>query len=291
MAAAQAGVRRRRHGSRALRPGGGAVAGSYAILIFGCVVSIVPFLYVLSTSVKDTRSLFTYPPEWVPEQFFWGNYTSLFTAHPFLDWTLNTLFVAGTITVVKVLIDAMAAYALAKMRFTGRLAITATLLFSVAIPIAALVIPLYFLVRWLDLLNTYWALILPPLANPIGIFMIRSFIVSLPQDLDHSARLDGSGEIGIFVQIILPLVKPGLVVHAVFTFMIQYTSFLWPLVAVQDEERQVLTVGIASLKAIFTVDWGLISAASLLAAVPITVMFVFLQRFFIAQNLAGALKE
>ncbi len=278
-------------GSRALRPGSGAITGSYAILIVGCIVSIVPFLYVLSTSVKDTRSLFTYPPEWIPDVFFWGNYTSLFTDHLFLEWTLNTLFVAGTITVVKVLIDAMAAYALAKMRFTGRLAITATLLFSVAIPIAALVIPLYFLVRWLDLLNTYWALILPPLANPIGIFMIRSFIVSLPQDLDHSARLDGSGEIGIFVQIILPLVKPGLVVHAVFTFMIQYTSFLWPLVAVQDEEMQVLTVGIASLKAIFTVDWGLISAASLLAAVPITLMFVFLQRFFIAQNLAGALKE
>lgn len=283
--------RKRRRSSRALRPGSGAVAGSYLILTIGCLISVVPFLYVLSTSVKDTRSLFTYPPEWIPSPFFWGNFESLFVTYPFLDWTLNTLFVAGTITVVKVVIDAMAAYALAKMRFHGRLAVTGMLLFSVAIPIAALVIPLYFLVRWLDLLNTYWALILPPLANPIGIFMIRSFIVSLPKDLDHSARLDGSGEFGIFVQIILPLVKPGLVVHAIFTFMIQYTSFLWPLVAVQDESRQVLTVGIASLKAIFTVDWGLISAASLMAAVPITVMFVFLQRFFIAQNLAGALKE
>lgn len=251
----------------------------------------MPFLYVLSTSLKETKSLFTYPPEWIPEIFYWGNYSSLFTDHPFLQWTLTTLFVAGTITLIKVLIDAMAGYALAKLRFTGKAAVTVTLLFSVAIPVAALIIPLFFLVRGTGLLNTYWALILPPLANPLGIFMIRSFIVSLPQDLDHSARLDGSGELGIFFTIILPLIRPGLVVHAVFTFMIQYTSFLWPLVAVQDENRQVLTVGISSLKAIFTVDWGLISAASLLAAVPITVVFVFLQRFFVAQNLAGALKE
>lgn len=281
----------RRRSARALVPSNRAVTGSYLILLVGCIVSIVPFLYVLSTSVKDTRSLFSYPPDWIPSPLFWGNYESLLVDHPFMTWTLNTLLVAGVITLVKVLIDAMAAYALAKLRFSGKAAVVVTLLFSVAIPVAALIIPLFFFVRSLGILNTYWALILPPLANPLGIFMIRSFIVSLPQDLDHSARLDGAGEWGIFWGIILPLVRPGLVVHAVFTFMIQYTSFLWPLVAVQNENRQVLTVGISSLKAIFTVDWGLISAASLLAAVPITIMFVFLQRFFIAQNLAGALKE
>ena len=184
----------------------------------------------------------------------------------------------------------MAAYALAKMEFVGKSFIAVTLLLAVAVPVAALIIPLFFLVRSMGLLNTYWALILPPLANPLGIFMLRSFIVSLPDDLVLSARLDGDSEWKIFLRIILPLIKSGLVVHAVFTFMLQYTSFLWPLVAVQDAKRQVLTVGISSLKAIFVVDWGLISAASLLATIPITVLFLFLQRFFLAQNLAGALK-
>ncbi|WP_162142419.1 carbohydrate ABC transporter permease [Cucumibacter marinus] len=263
---------------------------SYGVLAIACIVSLVPFFYVLSTSVKQTRSLFSYPPDWIPETLFWGNYQKILFEHPFLIWTFNTLFVALAVTLIKLLIDAMAAYALAKLNFTGKAALTGVLLMSVAIPVAALIIPLFFLIRDLGLLNSYWALILPPLANPLGIFMIRSFIVSLPDDLGHSARLDGEGEFGIFFKIILPLIKPGLVVHAIFTFMLQYTNFLWPLVAIQDERKQVLTVGISSLKANFVVDWGLISAAALLSAVPITLLFIFLQRFFLAQNLAGAFK-
>jgi multiple sugar transport system permease protein len=290
----RAGILRRTFGRRpvrALEPSRRAIAGSYVVLLAACVIALVPFLYVLSTSFKETQSLFTYPPNWLPSPLFLGNYTNLFVEHPFLRWTLNTLFIATTVTLIKVFIDAAAAYALAKMRFAGKGLVSLALLLSVAIPVAALIIPLFFLMRSAGLLNTYIALILPPLANPLGIFMIRSFIVSLPDDLDHSARLDGASEFGIFTTIILPLVRPGLVVHAVFTFMLQYTNFLWPLVAVQDDDRQVLTVGISSLKAIFVVDWGLISAALLVAAVPITVLFVFLQRFFLAQNLAGALKE
>ncbi|AVX04926.1 maltodextrin transport system permease protein MalD [Maritalea myrionectae] len=280
----------RRRQTHALQPTTGAIVASYVTLIVACIVSIVPFLYVLSTSVKRTKSLFSYPPDWLPDTLYWGNYEKLLTEHPFILWTINTLIVALAVTLIKLLIDAMAAYALAKLHFTGRNVLSATLLMAVAIPVAALIIPLYFLVRDLGLLNTYWALILPPLANPLGIFMIRSFIVSLPDDLGHSARLDGETEFGIFFRIILPLIKPGLVVHAIFTFMLQYTNFLWPLVAIQDERKQVLTVGISGLQSNFVVDWGLISAAALLAAVPITLLFVLLQRFFLAQNLAGAFK-
>jgi ABC-type glycerol-3-phosphate transport system permease component len=276
---------------RALEPSRPTIAASYGVLLVACVLALVPFLYVLSTSFKETQSLFSYPPDWVPSPMFLGNYGSLLVEHPFLRWTINTLVIASAVTLIKVFVDAAAAYALAKMRFAGQGAVTLVLLLSVAIPVAALIIPLFFFVRSMGLLNTYVALILPPLANPLGIFMIRSFIVSLPDDLDHSARLDGASELGIFTTIILPLVRPGLVVHAVFTFMLQYTNFLWPLVAVQNDDRQVLTVGISSLRAAYVVDWGLISAALLLAAIPITLMFIFLQRFFLAQNLAGALKE
>ena len=161
---------------------------------------------------------------------------------------------------------------------------------AVAIPVAALIIPLFFIIRDMGLLNTYWALILPALANPLGIFLLRSFIVSLPDELIHSARLDGASELRIFTHLILPLISSGLVVHAIFTFMLQYTNFLWPLVAIQTESKQVLTVGISSLKSNFVIDWGLISAASLLATIPITLLFLALQRFFLAQSLSSALK-
>ena len=281
---------RRKRNAVSLKPTLPMVTMSYGVLMFAAIISIVPFLYILSTSVKDTNSLFSYPPEWIPDELFWGNYTKLLQETSFLNWTLNTFMIGLAITVLKLVIDAMAAYSLAKLQFAGKQIVSATLLLAVAIPVAALIIPLFFLVRSMGLLNTYWALILPALANPLGIFLLRSFIVSLPDDLIHSARLDGAGELKILAQIILPLIRSGLVVHAIFTFMLQYTNFLWPLVAIQSESRQVLTVGISSLKSNFVVDWGLISAASLLATIPITLLFLALQRFFLAQSLSSALK-
>lgn len=281
---------RKKRNAASLQPTVSMVSVSYGVLLIASVVSIVPFLYILSTSIKDTRSLFSYPPDWIPDQIFWGNYTKLFYETSFLNWTLNTFAIGLTITILKLIIDAMAAYSLAKMEFAGKRLITSTLLMAVAIPVAALIIPLFFIIRDMGLLNTYWALILPALANPLGIFLLRSFIVSLPDDLIHSARLDGASEFRIFTHMILPLISSGLVVHAIFTFMLQYTNFLWPLVAIQTESKQVLTVGISSLKSNFVIDWGLISAASLLATIPITLLFLALQRFFLAQSLSSALK-
>ena len=180
------------------------IALSYAILSVGVAVALVPFLYVLSTSFKETTSLFSYPPDWIPSPVFWGNIKSLFEDHPFVRWTINTLFVAGVVTALKLWFDSMAGYALAKMEFAGKRGIALVFLLSVAIPISALIIPLFFVVRYLGLLNTYWALILPPLANPLGIFMARSFIVGIPDELEASARLDGASEFTIYRKIVLP---------------------------------------------------------------------------------------
>ena len=277
-----------RSGLPASRP---ATALAYAILLVGVAIALVPFLYVVSTSLKETTSLFSYPPDWIPSPIYWGNFESLFADHPFVWWTFNTLFVAGAVTVLKLWFDTMAGYALAKMEFAGRRGVALLFLLSVAIPISALIIPLFFVVRYLGLLNTYWALILPPLANPLGIFMARSFIVGIPDDLESSARLDGASEFTIYRRIVLPLIRPGLVVLGMFTFMLQYTSFIWPLIAVQDSERQVLAVGISGLQSAFLQDWGLLSAAMLLAAIPITLVFLPIQKAFVANDLSGALKE
>lgn len=264
---------------------------SYAILLGGVAIALVPFLYVVSTSLKETTSLFSYPPDWIPSPFYWGNFESLFADHPFVRWTFNTLFVAATVTGLKLWFDSMAGYALAKMEFAGKRGVALLFLLSVAIPISALIIPLFFVIRHLGLLNTYWALILPPLANPLGIFMARSFIVGIPADLEASARLDGASEFAIYRKIVLPLIRPGLVVLGMFTFMLQYTSFIWPLIAVQDSERQVLAVGISGLQSAFLQDWGLLSAGMLLAAIPITLAFLLVQKAFVVNDLSGALKE
>ena len=145
--------------------------------------------------------------------------------------------------------------------------------------------------RDLKLTNTYLGLILPALANPIGIFMMRQFIESLPGELENAARLDGCSEWQIFTRVILPLMRPGLVVLGVFLFMNQWTSYLWPLVIGTKQEMFTLTVGVQSLRALFSVDWGVLSAGAVLSMLPLVLVFIFLQRYFIAGSIAGALKE
>ena len=257
-----------------------------------CVIAVAPFAYVVSASFKATQSLFQFPPEWIPAEPTLGNYERLFTDLPFLRWTLNTLFVAGAVAALKVVLDSMAGYAFSKLRFTGRGALFGLMLATVMIPPAVLIIPLFFLMRDAGLLDTYWALILPPLANPIGIFMMRGFIQGLPSDLDRAARIDGCGPWRTYWHVVLPLVRPGLVVVGIYTFLLQYTNFVWPLVATSSEDLYVLTTGLARLKPNFTApDWGLISAGSIAAMLPITAIFLLLQRQFVSASLAGALKE
>ena len=201
------------------------------------------------------------------------------------------MIVASAVTLIKVLIDSMAGYAFAKMTFPGRNALFLVVLMSLMVPFAATLIPLFIIVRDLKLTNSYLGLILPALASPIGIFMMRQFIESLPSDLENAARLDGCSEFQIFRRVILPLMKPGLVVLGVFTFMTQWTSYLWPLVINTREDMLTLTVGVQSLRSLFTVNWGVLSAGAVLSMLPLILVFLFLQRYFIAGSIAGALKE
>jgi len=233
---ADASKGRARSGLPRSRP---AISLSYVILFIGVAIALVPFLYVVSTSLKESTSLFSYPPDWIPSPIFWGNFESLFADHPFVLWTINTLFVAGAVTALKLWFDSMAGYALAKMEFAGR----------------------------------------------------RGVALLLLLDLEASARLDGASEFTIYRKIVLPLIRPGLVVLGMFTFMLQYTSFIWPLIAVSDSDRQVLAVGISGLQSAFLQDWGLLSAGMLAAAVPITVVFLLVQKAFVFNDLSGALKE
>jgi multiple sugar transport system permease protein len=263
----------------------------YGVLIVAGVIAIVPFLYVVSTSLQDTAALFSYPPEWIPSEPTLTNFQTLLDDFPYLRWMLNSLIVASAVTIVKVMIDSMAGYAFAKMSFPGRDALFLIVLMTLMVPFAAMLIPLFIIVRDLNLTNTYLGLILPALASPIGIFMTRQFIESLPSDLENAARLDGCSEFQIFRRVILPLMKPGLVVLGVFTFMTQWTSYLWPLVISTREEMLTLTVGVQSLRSLFTVNWGVLSAGAVLSMLPLILVFLFLQRYFIAGSIAGALKE
>lgn len=265
--------------------------GSYVLVLVACIATLGPFLYILSTSFKETRNLFGAGTDLLPEQIFWGNYQRLLTETGFPRWILNTLLVAIAVTVIKLVIDSMAAYAFSSLQYRGKEALFVLILSGLMIPVAAILIPLFFLVRGLGLLNTYWALILPALANPIGIFLLRNFIETLPPDLVGSARLSGASEFAIYRHVVLPLVKAPLVVMAVLTFLIQYTNFVWPLVVIRESSMNLVTTGIAAQRGVSTIDWGAISAGGVMAMIPIALFFIFAQRYFIAGSIVGALKE
>ncbi len=264
---------------------------TYLVLIIACVAALFPFLYIISLSFKQSTALVSYPPQWIPNPPYYGNYTLLLFGKPFLRWGFNTLFVASSITVVKLFFDSLSGYAFAKMDFPLKEPLFILILATLMIPFAATLIPTFLIVRNLQMQNSYWGLILPGLASPIGIFMMRQFIESLPNDLENAARLDGCSEFYIYWRIILPLVRPALAVLGIFIFMTQWQAFVWPLVITNTEDMRVLTVGLASLKGQWVTDWGLVAAGSVLIMLPVTLVFIFFQRYFIAASLAGALKE
>ncbi len=265
--------------------------GRHLVLGLVAFILVAPFYYVLLASLKDSTEIFSYPPKLLPIPPYFGNYRDLLWNTGFLRWMFNTFFVATSVTVLKVFLDSMAGYALAKIEFTGRRLVFLLMIILLMVPIGALIVPLWSMVSGLGLINTYWALILPPLANPLGAILMRQFILGLPRDLENAARLDGLSEFAIYWRIVLPLIKPGLVVLAVIIFTDQFMSFTWPLIATTSDELQVLTVGIAAMRAHGGANYGLWSASAVMSLVPIGVFFFVLQRQFLARSLAGALKQ
>jgi ABC-type glycerol-3-phosphate transport system permease component len=254
-------------------------------------ILVAPFYYVFLASLKNSTAIFSYPPSLLPIPLYLGNYEALLRNTGFLRWMFNTLFVAGAVTLIKVFMDSMAGYALAKVQMTGKKAIFLAMLILLMVPIGALIVPLWSLVSTLGLTDTYLALILPPLANPLGAILMRQFILGLPRDLDNAARLDGLNDFAIYWRIVLPLIKPGLVVLAVIIFTDQFMSFIWPLIATTSDDLQLLTVGVAALRAHGGANYGLWSASAVMSLIPISFFFFVLQRQFLARSLAGALKQ
>lgn len=282
----------RRH--RALRILKAALA--YGVLTVFAVIALGPFLYLLSPSLRKSYELFSYPPEWIPETLYWGNFATILHETSYLRWGLNTLIFATAVTVITLVIDTLAGYAFARLRFPGRDSLFVVIVATLMIPTAVLIAPLYIMVSHLPAwtesgINSYPALILPMVVSPLGVFMMRQFISTLPEGLVEAARLDGAGEWLIFRRIVLPLIKPAIVVLGIFTFMFQWVNFLWPLVITTTDDMRTLTVGIASLQGQFVTNWGVISAAAVMTMAPVIVIFLLFQRWFVQASMAGALKQ
>jgi len=268
--------------------------GAYLVLVIFAIAAIGPFLYLLSPSLRHSYDLFTFPPQWFPKSLYWGNFAAVINQTSFLRWGLNTLIFATSVTAITLVLDTMAGYAFARLRFPGRAVLFGLVIATLMIPTAAVVAPLYIMISHLPSwagVDSYPGLILPMVCSPLGVFMMRQFISTLPEGLVEAARLDGASEWQIFRKIVLPLIKPAIVVLGIFTFMTQWVNFLWPLVITTTEDMRTLTVGIASLQGQFVTNWGLISAAAVMTMLPVIIIFLIFQRWFIQASMAGALKQ
>jgi ABC-type glycerol-3-phosphate transport system permease component len=262
----------------------------YLLLALVVVIMLGPFLYIFSSSFKETYSLISIPPEIFPKEFVWDNYLYIVRDLPFVTWFLNTVFVALAVTAGTVLIDALAAYAFAKKTFWGRDVLFGLMLATIMIPGALLLIPTFLITHRLGLFNTYGGLVIPALANVLGVFLLRQFMQTLPDELEHAARIDGCSELGLFWRIILPLSAPALATLSIVVFTAQWNNLIWPLVVINSKALYTLPLGMALLRSEFQVNYGITSAAAIISTLPLMIVFLFLQRYFLAGLTIGAVK-
>ena len=274
---------RRRGGSRAW----------YVILTLGLLAVAGPFLWMLLGSFKSEGELRQVPPTWLPENPTLDNYREWFTRLDLPQYFFNSIVVALAVTVGNLIVCSMLGYALAKMDFPGKRLLFLLVLGVLMVPGMALFVPQFVLISNLGMVNTYSGLILPSLAvaGPFGVFLMRQYIMGLPDELIHAARVDGAGEFRIFAQIIAPLTKPALATLGILTFLGSWNAFLWPLVVAQTEDKYTLPVALA----LYSVgqnrtDYGLLMAGAVVIVIPILIVFVVLQRHFVQGIAATGIK-
>jgi multiple sugar transport system permease protein len=251
----------------------------YTLLAGGLFVMVVPFLWMVLSSLKPDGEVMAIPPTWWPETITAGNYKSLFTRLDFPTYFLNSTLVALAVTVGNVMFGTMLGYALAKLAFPGKRAVFALVLFTLMIPGVVTFVPLFILTTNLGLTNTLTGMVLPFLAAPFGVFLMRQFILGLPDELIQAARIDGAGELRILFSVIMPLCGPAMATLGILTFLGSWNNFLWPLVVAQTEEKYTLPVALA----LYSVGqnatkYGLLLAGAVVVVIPVVAVFLALQR-------------
>ncbi len=250
-------------------------------LAAGAVIMLLPLFWMLSASVKPLPEILQVPPTWIPKAPTLKNYATVFQQMAFARYIANSLVVAAVTVVCVLLTSALGGYALSKFQFPGRDAIFVAILSTMMIPFQVRMIPLYVMVYQAKLVNTYAALILPGAVDAFGIFMLRQYIQSLPNDLIDAARMDGASEPGIFWRIVLPLCGPALSALAIFTFMWSWESFIWPLIVTNTEQMLTLPIGLSKFSGRYLTRYDLTMAAATVSITPVLIVFLVLQRRFI----------
>jgi multiple sugar transport system permease protein len=253
----------------------------YLLLMLLAVSMLIPFIWMVSTSLMGEMEVYQFPPKLLPSEFLWSNFAEAMTLQPFWRFFLNTAIVAAASVIGQLVFCSMAAYAFARMQFRWREKIFAVYLGTMMIPAIVTLIPTFLIINIFGWMNTYWALFTPTVSSVWGIFLLRQFFQTIPKDLEDAARVDGASEFTIFRKIILPLSKPALATLAVFAFMGSWKDFLWPLIVTNRTDMRTVEVGIAGFNTMYTTDWPHQMAAAVVVMFPVVLVFFLAQKFFV----------
>jgi multiple sugar transport system permease protein len=263
---------------------------SYTLLLVLSLTMLVPFLWMLSTSLKADQYVLTMPPQLIPRPLTWTSYERLFDLFPMGRMFFNSLLVAVVTTLGQILTGSMAAYAFARMRFRGSNLLFLLYLATLMIPSQVTITPLFILMRYLGWINTYPSLIAPGIFTAFGTFLLRQFFLTIPRDLEDAAFIDGASHWTVYSRVILPLSKPALATLAVFAFMSSWNAYLWPLFVVNDPAMMTLPVGLATLHGRWLTQWNLVMAGAVITVLPMLVVYLLAQNYFVRGVVLSGIK-
>jgi ABC-type glycerol-3-phosphate transport system permease component len=257
----------------------------YAILVLVALMMVVPFIWMVSTSLKSPGAEFTYPPQILPTEINLSQYQRLFANLPFARYFINTTIVTALTVLGQLIICSMAAYGFARLNFMGRDTVFVLYLTTMMIPFQITLIPTYLIITRLGWVNTYQGLIVPGISSAFGIFLLRQSFLNIPRDYQEAARIDGASEWQIFTRVFLPLNGPALTTLAVFAFMGTWTDLLWPLLIARSDDLRTLELGLAYFNArpnaFVQPNWPLLMAGAVVVMLPVLIVYIFAQRYFI----------
>jgi len=253
----------------------------FAILALCMVITLLPFIWMILTSLKTQSEAITIPLQILPDKLLFSNYVSVFKKVPFAKMYLNSIISTGVIVGVQIILCSMAAYAFGRIKFLGRNVIFAALLAVLMVPSSFFILPQYLLLQKMGLLNTIPALFIPGLFSAFGTFLMRQFFMALPNDLEDAARIDGCNHFMIFTKIMFPLVKPGVVALAILTLRSAWNDLMWPMIVNTSPEKMTLSAGLSFLQGQYTTDYPIMMAGAVLAVLPLLVLFAIFQKQFI----------
>jgi multiple sugar transport system permease protein len=264
----------------------------YILLIVVALIVLIPIIWMLSTSFKPKSQWFARTVEWIPRTFTLDNYTRILNNRttPIGLWFWNSLLLGTITTVLTLVVDALAAYAYARLQFPGRRVLFALLLSTLFLPGVMFLVPNFITVFRLGMLNSFPGVFLPAIASVFGVFFLRQFFETIPKELEEAAQIDGASTFQTFWMVVLPLAQPALATLAVITFLASWNDFLWPLLILQDRALQTLPPGLRTLQGAYTSEYGQMMAGAAIAAVPVLILYIFTQRYIVQSVATTGLK-